>query len=492
MHRSMRILITLSLLVIGCSSDGPSGMTGPDDETNGDDRKAQIEVVAGDAQEGRQYQPLSEEIRVRVTDADGDPLQDSRLTARIEEGDASFPLDEGQAESITLTTDSGGEASFMLVLGEDLNHAVSVRLEDDSDVSATATAVARFAYRRPVDASDGWPVADLDESSVDFDRFVDGIEAVRRGSYPELHSLLIVQDDSLRFESYWPGTDSQGRFMDWSRTTPHEGQSATKSFRSALIGIAIDQGHIASVDQRIEGFFPDHASHFDDTKSRITVGDLLTMSSGLEWDETGAAAGNTDNTLSRMYTLPVSERTEYVLSRPAAFEPGTVFVYNTGASIMLADLVQRASNSVFADFVRTHMKEPMEMTRMPGIGYFTGSGLLPRDMARLGQVYLRRGLWKQTRIVSESFVEESFEEWFEPSAGIGYGYQWWMRTLTTDTGSYRVRYASGNGGQFIIVIDELDAVIVSTGGNFGLSRMQQIFPLVEFHVLPLLEDAVGL
>jgi CubicO group peptidase (beta-lactamase class C family) len=211
------------------------------------------------------------------------------------------------------------------------------------------------------------------------------------------------------------------------------------------------------------------------------------MSSGIEWDETGVAAGNTDNSLARMYNLPLGDWTGYVLSQPMAYDPGAVYVYNTGASIMLADIVQRASGMLFVNFVHDFMQEPMEMTRLPGVGFTTGATILPRDLARLGQVYLRRGLWKDTRIVSESYVDDSFVERQVPGPGLGYGYQWWMRTLKTDQASYRVRYASGNGGQFIIVVDELDAVIVFTGGSWGMIRMNQVFPLVESHVLPMLE-----
>ena len=140
-----------------------------------------------------------------------------------------------------------------------------------------------------------------------------------------------------------------------------------------------------------------------------------------------------------------------------------------------------------ADFVRENMASPLESANLPGVGNPLGASTRPRDMLKLGQVFLTRGMWKETRVLSEWWVDESLTERFQFSGGVGYGYQWWMRTLNTNAGTYRVQYAAGNGGQYIILVRELDLVIVSTGGNFGSSLMDQIWSMLENGILPAFE-----
>jgi CubicO group peptidase (beta-lactamase class C family) len=112
---------------------------------------------------------------------------------------------------------------------------------------------------------------------------------------------------------------------------------------------------------------------------------------------------------------------------------------------------------------------------------------LPRDMAKLGAIYLNKGLWKGSQIVSEEWVERSLESKFNvPEVGANYGYQWWSRNLLASNGiSYKCNYASGNGGQFIMIIKELNLVAIFTGGNF--SGGGYAYQIMQKHILPSFE-----
>jgi|GEM_PF-1228792 len=473
--RISRLRLLLACLVafsVSCSSDSPVTA----EETPQDAPALTISIQSGAGQEARQFEWLPEPVTVLVQTDEGQPAADQAVTATS--------TDESDQIEATARTDSNGLVQFDWKMGEDFRRTVTFTVED---ASTQTTATATYRYFGPRAVSDGWTVSDLDESSDGTQRLFEGVDHIRRNAYPGIHSMVIVQGGALRFELYLEGNDSQGRFWDWTSQTPHEQQSASKSFRSALVGLAVDRG-LLTVDTPVKDLFPDYASSFVDGKEDITVQDFLTMSSGLDWNEAGAAAGQTNNNLSQMYSQNPGTWTGYVFNRPLAFTPGTQFVYNTGASLLLDDMVVRASGRTLADFVYDNYYDLIGSHDTPG-GPNPENGALktPREMAKLGQIYLDRGMWQDTRILSEAWVEDSFVERMTPSPGIGYGYQWWMRTLSTDQASYRVKYASGNGGQFIMIVDELDLVIVSTGGNFGSSTMNQFHTIAESYVLPAFE-----
>ena len=476
MSASRYLLLVLLLLVTACDSGGPtSGARG--------DLDVHLTVLSGGNQTGPQWALLPAPIIVQAVRSDGAPAVGEWITASVASG-------SGSMRTAAIQTDSTGNASFEWTLGTAYTNSVQFRANVGgvSTPPLDVTAVATYTYTPPVVAEDAWPTASLPVDDPALDRFYEGVDAVRRGDFPETHSILLAHRGKLVFEIYFAGKNSVGQTVNFTRTTPHEGQSSTKSFRSALIGMAIEKGYIDNVDQPIIDFYPEFAHLFDEHKRRITVRDLLTMSSGIQWNESGAASGGTNNNLSIMYSGPASAYTEYVLSQPMTFEPGSVFVYNTGASLMLGDIVQRASGQTLSGFVASNMMQPMEMTRLPGIGLSAGASTVPRDMAKLGQVYMDGGTWKGTRVVSADWVAESLQEVFQVGNGLGYGYQWWMRTIRSPSGiPYRVKFASGNGGQLIIIIDELDLVVTSTGGNFGSSRMNQMFGFIEAYVLDLFD-----
>jgi CubicO group peptidase (beta-lactamase class C family) len=231
---------------------------------------------------------------------------------------------------------------------------------------------------------------------------------------------------------------------------------------STLIGIAIDKGFIDNTSQLLLDFFPGRTvANLSMWKEAITLEDVLRMRSGFEWDEDGY---ETYNDFFKMENSP--DWVQYVLDRPMAYEPGSTFYYNSGNSHLLAAIINETTGMTplaFADqylFGPLGINERYWMTDAQGI-HFGGSNLAlrPRDMAKLGLLFVNNGTWENQQIVSADWVNRSSYGPQTPYSQISYGYQWW---IDDDDGWYSAR---GYVGQFIYVIEEHDIVVVFSSDN---------------------------
>lgn len=264
-----------------------------------------------------------------------------------------------------------------------------------------------------------------------------------------LHSILVVRHGTLVLEAYQYPYDA---------TTLHDLRSCTKSVTATLVGIAIGQGAIASVDQPVLGFFPDRTTaHLDDAKRAITLRHLLTMSSGLDWPGEGFA----ETLLADYYASP--DWAQFVLDRPMAYPPGEHFAYNSGGSNLLGAILENSTGMSALAYANEALFGPLGITQVrwmtdPSQSFYLGSmgmQLTPRDMAKIGYLYLRGGQWDGRQVVPAEWTTEATRAQVSPgSMSPGYGYQWWVRE-----GYFR---ASGYGGQFIMVMPDLDLVVVFT------------------------------
>ena len=286
---------------------------------------------------------------------------------------------------------------------------------------------------------------------------------------PNLRSILISRNGNIVFEQYYAGaSSSQAVNM----------KSASKSVISALTGIAIDQGFITGVDQRIGDFFPE----LNGAKSEITVQDLLTMQSGLE------------STSSSNYGRWVLSKNwvEFVLQQPLRAEPGTAMIYSTGSTHLLSAIIAKASGMTTKEFAQRYLATPMDFrlaywTQDPQGVFFGGNDMeiTPRQMLAFGQLYLNNGLHQDKRILSSDWVQRSHQPYALSTRRHGqfYGYGWWIR----DLGGLRVPLAWGYGGQFIVVVKELNMVIVLTSDSTPRTDRRQhlssLYALVEAQIL---------
>jgi CubicO group peptidase (beta-lactamase class C family) len=302
-----------------------------------------------------------------------------------------------------------------------------------------------------------------------------------------------VKDGKLVFEEYFIGytfdyNDPQykGELTDYEIDTIHNTASVTKSITSALVGIAIDQGSIQGVDEKMFAFFPDYASLSDERKGAITLEHLLTMTSGLEWNEWNLPYRDTRNDLIQLFF--VFDPIEYILAKPVVNEPGTRWYYNSGGTDILGEVIREATGLRMDDFAEEYLFVPLGITDYEWvhinpdmISAHGGLKLRPRDMAKLGYLFLNGGMWDGERIVSKEWVEESTKGQFFVH-GERYGYQWWSRSYSYGSTAVVSFYADGWGGQRIMVFPSLDMVVVFTGGNYVEEVPVDL--IIERHILP--------
>ncbi len=303
----------------------------------------------------------------------------------------------------------------------------------------------------------------------------------------EVHSAVVVRHGYIAAEGY---------FYPFQPESTQRLYSCTKSVISALIGIAIEEGAIRSVDEKVIDFFPDYeAANLDDRKRALTLKHLLTMTSGFEWEE-GAPYVN-DNLGEMMRS---SDWALYVLDRPMAYEPGEFFYYNSGNSHLLSAILEQATGKTTAEYAREKLFDPLgfpevhwdEDPQGRAVGGW-GLALTPREMAKFGYLYLRNGQWEGRQVVSPAWVADSTRVHVDPSSGVlsqfNYGYQWWILPEL----SPRAYSAVGRFGQWIIVVPEQDLVVVfaSQVENFDLSGLVDRYLLPGVMDGPLPEDPTG-
>jgi CubicO group peptidase (beta-lactamase class C family) len=278
-----------------------------------------------------------------------------------------------------------------------------------------------------------------------------------------LYGLLVIKNGVLIAEKYF----NEGSIDQLSGR-----QSSTKSFTSALVGIALDQGCLQSVDQKMMDFFPEFADEITDPrKGQITMEHLLQMRGGYPDEEM------TSNYFEIMFFQGNWEFLPHVVDFPLTSDPGTEFQYSNLTSHLLGVIVTRACRRDLESFAQEYLFSPMDAElhgwQVDDDGYNWGFGeiyLTARDMAKFGQMVLDGGVYDGQQIISEEWVEASLQRyskkivrgWLTPRYGSfrdrGYGYQWWSSRV----GKHHIYAAEGHGGNYIILLDDLDMVIVTT------------------------------
>jgi len=358
-------------------------------------------------------------------------------------------------------------------------------------------------YQLPANIDDGIEVGSIDEVNIDQELIEQAINDIEQGKFKEVHSLLIYKDGRLVVEEYFTGHHysyyeprHHGELVTFKSSTVHAFHSVTKSITSACIGIAIDKGFIKSIDQSIFDYLPDYQYLNADGKDKITIEHLLTMTSGLKWDEWSANLSNKSNNIIGIWFSDKSP-VDYVLERPLKYEPGTRFIYSGGNMIVLGELLRNAANMDIAEFSQKYLFEPLgihsfEWWEQFENGVFeTGGGLkgIPRDMLKIGITFLNNGVYDGKQIISKQWVEKSSTP-FGNNIGInipgtdskrfGYSYSWWIKEYSeSDIYTYR---AGGWGGQRIIVLPEVNSIIVFTGGNY--TSTVRTSKILERYILP--------
>jgi CubicO group peptidase (beta-lactamase class C family) len=276
-----------------------------------------------------------------------------------------------------------------------------------------AAAVAAADCPSPTDLHDGWTVAAPEKEALD-PALICGI-GPRLDAFKEAkpHGVVIARHGQLVYENYFAGNDwrlsmSLGE-VKFDAGTKHDIRSISKSVTSLLVGIALDRGLLTDLDTPVFSFFPEYDDLRTPEKDRMTLRHLLTMSSGLAWNETSVAYTNPSNTYWQMGIAPRADH--FVLAQPLAAPPGTVFNYNTGTVDLLGVILRKVSGKRFDEFAKETLFDPLgiedwEWEGSSGFNPSAASGLRlrPRDLAKIGQLVLERGKWHGRQIVSSSWM----------------------------------------------------------------------------------------
>jgi len=300
---------------------------------------------------------------------------------------------------------------------------------------------------------DDWPVSTPEEQGLDPESVAElYLEAE---DVKTLHSLLVIKNGYLVAEGYFHGgsADQAARI-----------QSATKSYTSALVGIALEQGCLSSVDQKMMEFFPELADRIKDPrKNEITLQQMLKMRAGYPWEESSPEL---------FELLYHGFRPSNLVDVPLVRDPGSDFDYSNLTSHLVGVIVARACGTDLKSFAQEHLFGPLKVELVDWItdweGNYNGHAdmyFTARDMAKFGQLYLDEGQYRGEQLIPAEWVRESLEIYSQDAWGYrvgrnwrdnGYGYQWW----SVRSGDHRYNLAWGHGGQQIAVMRDLDMVVV--------------------------------
>lgn len=333
-----------------------------------------------------------------------------------------------------------------------------------------------YTYQQPAALHDGLQTGDAATAGLDATLLADMMQQIIGGTYKDVHSILIIKDGKLVFEEY---------FYQYNRDSLHELRSVTKSFISALTGIAIDKGFINSKDDKVLSFFPEYTlGHLTESKKKITVENLLANQSGLDCDiSNGKAAGNE----TQMGYSP--DWVKYTLDLPMSDTPGGKGQYCSGNPITLGRIIEKTTKKPLPDFARQQLFSPLGIKRFKwhfvpdqsSAETFCQLYLRPRDIARFGLLYLQHGQWNGQQIIPTDWVSQSLER-HATVQNNGYGYLWWIKYLNVNGKKYYNRSAQGNGGQRICIWPDQNMVTVITAGSYNAQSSSD--ELIARYVLP--------
>ena len=318
-----------------------------------------------------------------------------------------------------------------------------------------------YAYAMPEKLSDGLNVGSLSNSGLDAAAIKQMVEKIADETYQNVHSVLVVKDGKLVLEEY---------FYEYDRNALHQMRSATKSVISALAGIAIEKGFIKGKNETVLSFFPEYdLKNLSEDKKKITVENLLTHQSGLDCNDDDR---NSPGNELKMGTSP--DWVKFTLDLPMNDKPGTRAKYCSGGVIVLGRISEKTTGKSINEFAAQNLFSPLRVSDFKwNFKPDNSSGetfcqiyLTPRALAKFGLLYLNGGKFGGKQIVSSEWVKDSLAK-HSVVNDTDYGYLWWRPWF--NVGGKRVDgiAAKGYGGQRIYLRQDLNLVVVITGGNYG-------------------------
>lgn len=335
-----------------------------------------------------------------------------------------------------------------------------------------------YNYLKPVQLADSLVTGQITDSNIDSLKIIELTRLILKDTFPNIHSLLIAKGNKLVYEKYFEGKDENwGSSLGYKKhdvNILHDTRSISKSVVAACIGIAIEQKKINSINDPIFNYLKDYEQFKTKENENITIRQLLTMSSNINWDEDvphGTSANN--ETQMERSSNPV----EYVLSRPMKTTAEMVWKYNSGGVQILAEIIKTVSGQNVDKFAEQHLFIPLGITnyewtkshrKFPAAA--SGLRLTSRDLLKFGLLYLNKGNWNGKQIIPEIWVNETLKNQVyrdKNSQNKGYSFLFWTELVSINNETYELIVARGNGGQRIFLNQKLNLTVVITAGNYN-------------------------
>lgn len=350
----------------------------------------------------------------------------------------------------------------------------------------------------PAALNDGWTIASQAELGLDPTKLCELDAFLAQWPQGNIHAVVVVRNGKLAMERYFAGEDerwgdSLGR-VTYGPEMKHDLRSISKSVTSLLVGIALGEGKFPKLASPVFDAFPDYADLRTPEKARITFRDLLTMSSGLAWEENVPWDDPRNN---ERGMIMAADPFRYILSQPVAHPPGTVYAYSGGSASLLGEALVRSTGRPLRDYAREKLFLPigapdfewLDAGVSGRLGAFGSLRMRPRDAAKLGRLLQTDGQWNRKQVVSAGWAAESIKPRMNGDGLFFYGYQWWLGRSLRNGGEITWAAGVGLGGQRLYVVPSLDLVVMINAGHYR-SPLQNVIPsgILNRIVLPAVKD----
>lgn len=314
---------------------------------------------------------------------------------------------------------------------------------------------------------------------------------VAKNTYPNIDGIIVEYDDKIILEEYFNG---------FERDSLHDTRSSFKSITSILTGIAIDK-KLFTIDDSISRFFPELKNQ---KKRNITIAHLLEMKSGLNCEEFHGIGPDCENEM-----WETDDWINYCLNIDLKDSPGLNWSYTSIEPMLIGEIISRTSGMTIMEFAKNNLFNPLEIedyewTITPkGRGMTAGSFFMkPIDMLKIISLVKNKGNWKGNQIVSKKWIEKSTQCEIEIDFSFTrysrmhdakyesarYGFQWYRENLQYKDIKTEVLFASGNGGQYMMLLSDYNAKVVFTGSNYGNWRNKLPFEILLKYIIPIIEN----
>jgi CubicO group peptidase (beta-lactamase class C family) len=351
----------------------------------------------------------------------------------------------------------------------------------------------------PAPMDDGWSIATQTEVGFDPAKLCELDAFIGQWPNANVHAVVVVRNGKLVMERYYTGADENwGRpigIVQYGPEERHDLRSISKSVTSLLVGIARGEGKFPALESPAIDFFPELASLKTADNARITFADLLTMTSGLKWDES-IPYSDPSNSERRLIASP--EPVKYVFEQAVIAPPGTVYNYNGGNTTVLGAAVSNAVGQPLDDYARDKLFAPLDIVSFQWVGLplvpgmpaaASGLRLRARDTAKLGRLLLTDGQWNGRQVLPAGWAAQSIRPRVNGEGIYFYGYQWWLGRSFRNGGEITWAAGFGYGGQRLYIVPALDLVVMINAGHYG-GPLQSTIPAGIFTkvVLPAVKD----